>query len=112
MSLTLSKLNAMFSAAEPEHTTACAQQLEDAMKLISAPLMRQMQETNKILAKQLARLMKETVEDCLSSVAKQMAKTCERFLAPSFVPPPLYLTQRTPQIRYIYVYIDDLPGLN
>ena len=112
MSLTLSKLNAMFSAAEPEHTTVCAQQLEEAMTLFSATLMRHMQETHKILKQQLTRLMHETVENCLSSVVQQMAKTSERFLAPAYVPSPLYLTQRTPQIRYVYVYIDDFPGLN
>jgi hypothetical protein len=112
MALTVSKLHAMLPAAEPEHTTACTQQLEETRKLLSAHLAQQMKETSEILTQQVARILKGISKECSALVELHIAKSFGRFSAPAYVSPPLYLTQRPPQIRYIYVYIDDLPGLN
>ncbi len=102
MAITVSKLLATSqSAAEQKQITECAQQLEEASKLLSVHLVQQMKEASNI---------KEIGKECSASVAQQIAKSYEKFSAPAYIPAPLYLTHRPPQI--IYVYIDDLPGLN
>src|SRR5437588_730853 len=113
MALTVSKLLATLPPeAEQKHITECAQQLEKTRKLLSVYLAQQMKETSEILTQQVARILKGISKECSALVGLHIANSFGRFSAPAYVPPPLYLTQRPPQIRYIYVYIDDLPGLN
>ncbi len=111
MAITVSKLLATSqSAAEQKQITECAQQLEEASKLLSVHLVQQMKEASNILMLKMTLILKEIGKECSASVAQQIAKSYEKFSAPAYIPAPLYLTHRPPQI--IYVYIDDLPGLN